>query len=76
MPRAFDSDEPPQWLSFTENVECPACGEIFEGLFYDYTASQSFQDIQDPPQGKHQCPWCEHRWASEMTGWTMFGEAG
>lgn len=76
LPRDFDSDTPVDVISFVENVSCPGCGEPFEGNFYDYSQSQSFQDIVDPPRGEHQCPECGHLWASEMTGWTFFSEAG
>lgn len=76
MPRAFDSDDLPPMLSFTENVTCDVCGEIFEGLFLDYSASQSVEDLVDPPEGDHECPDCGHRWTSFMTGWMFFTEAG
>lgn len=76
MPRFFDSDRPPGRLEFTENVECPSCGDIFEGLFYDYTASLSLQDMAEPPVGKHQCPTCLHEFLSEFSGWTFYTEAG
>lgn len=79
MPRAFDSDEVARshdqvMLRFTENVECEQCGTVFEGIFHD--DSMSVEDIVDPPLGEHTCPECGHHWASEMTGWTFFTEAG
>lgn len=76
MPRAFDSDDEPARLSFTENVTCPACEETFEGFFIDYTQSLTVQDIAEPPRGDHLCGWCGFSWESEMTGWTFFSEAG
>jgi uncharacterized protein (UPF0212 family) len=76
LPRAFDSDEPGQDLSFTENVECPGCGEIFEGEFTDHTKSLTVQDMVEPPSGTHQCPACRKSFGSVMTGWMFYGEAG
>ncbi len=76
MPRAFDSDEPPAQLSFTENVTCKHCNEVFEGTFYDYTQSQSVEDMTEAPAGWHQCPACRFSWVSEMTGWMFYTEAG
>jgi predicted RNA-binding Zn-ribbon protein involved in translation (DUF1610 family) len=78
-PRAFDSDEVardehPGLLRFTENVDCPQCGQVFEGQFHD--PSLTVQDITDPPAGRHECPNCGHRFTSELTGWTMYNEAG
>jgi hypothetical protein len=76
MPRAFDSDDLPSTLSFTENVSCPVCDEIFESLFVDYTQSQCVEDLTEPPGGNHECPTCGYRWSSDMTGWMFFTEAG
>lgn len=76
MPRSFDSDSAPAELRFTENVTCPACGEIFEGSFVDYTESQSVEDMTEPPVGEHECPRCGHGFRSELTGWMFFTEAG
>lgn len=76
MPRAFDSDDSDPVLGFTENVECPRCGEIFEGDFLDQTQSLSVQDMVQPPTGVQQCSDCGHWFDATMTGWTMFGEAG
>lgn len=76
MPRAFDSDENPTALRFTENVDCPRCGEIFEGDFVDRTRSLSVQDIREQPQGGHICPACDFSFVSWMTGWMFYGEAG
>lgn len=76
VPRQFDSDDPRAVLTFTENVECPSCGEIFEGLFQDRSRSLSVQDMVDAPEGDHQCPWCEFEFSSAMTGWMFYGEAG
>lgn len=76
MPRAFDSDSDAPVLRFCENVTCPACGEIFEGEFLDHTQSLSVQDMVEPPRGDHQCPYCEGRFCSALTGWMLFGEAG
>ena len=82
MPRAFDSDEVAHgdqaageyMLRFTENVDCPACGAVSEGVFHD--DSDSVEDIDTAPVGEHTCPACGHHWASELTGWTFFSEAG
>ncbi len=81
MPRDFDSDalagEPDRAamaLRFTENVDCPQCALVFEGVFHD--DSDSVQDMTDPPVGEHVCPGCGHAFATEMTGWTFFSEAG
>lgn len=76
MPRAFDSDSAPEILRFTENVDCPRCGEIFEGEFLDHTRSLSVQDMQEPPFGDHECPECGFAWQAQMTGWMFYGEAG
>jgi uncharacterized protein (UPF0212 family) len=76
LPRAFDSDADPQVLRFTENVECPGCGEVFEGEFCDHTASLTVQDMVDAPTGEHECPVCGLCFASAMTGWLFYGEAG
>lgn len=76
MPRFFDSDDPHARLEFTENVECPSCGELFEGLFYDYTESLSVQDMTEAPRGEHQCPACGFFFISEFSGWTFYTEAG
>lgn len=76
MPRSFDSDDREAVLRFSENVECPRCGEIFEGEFLDQSSSLSVQDMVDPPTGRHCCPSCGGSWDSEMTGWMFFGEAG
>jgi uncharacterized protein (UPF0212 family) len=76
MPRAFDSDSAPEILRFFENVDCPGCGEIFEGEFLDHTQSLSVQDMQDPPVGEHDCPECGFTWQAELTGWMFYGEAG
>jgi len=78
MPRDFDSDElardPALMLRFTENVDCPACGQVCEGVFHD--DSDSVQDIVEAPVGEQHCPACGHRWPAAMTGWSMFSEAG
>lgn len=74
MPRSFDSDDSDPLLCFTENVECPRCGEIFEGQFLDRTASLSVQDMVEPPTGTHQCPACGQWFDSSLTGWTMFSD--
>lgn len=76
MPRSFDSDDRWPVLSFTENVTCPICGEIFEGLFFDRTMSLSVQDMIEAPQGDHECPWCESTFSTDMSGWMFYGEAG
>lgn len=76
MPRSFDSDRNPQDLLFVENVECPLCGEIFEGEFLDHTQSLSVQDMVVAPFGDHQCPACDSKFISTMTGWMLYGEAG
>lgn len=76
MPRGFDSDDPAAVLLFSENVECPSCAEIFEGLFYDPHASLSVQDMTDPPLGRHECPSCATVWISRATGWSFYSEAG
>lgn len=76
MPRGFDSDLNPEDLVFTENVECPRCGEIFEGQFVDQTASLSVQDMAVAPFGDHQCPECGRQFITTLSGWIMFGEAG
>lgn len=76
MPRAFDSDEPSGIPRFTENVTCPRCGEIFESWFHDDSSSLSVQDMTDPSTGVHDCPSCNHTWASQATGWSFFSEAG
>lgn len=76
MPRAFDSDDLPPVLSFTENVTCDRCGEIFEGQFFDYTESPSVEDLAEPPEGDHECPECGHRFSSALTGWMFYTEAG
>lgn len=77
-PRAFDSDDVARGLQvglrFTENVDCPQCDTVFEGEFHD--DSMTVHDITDPPTGEHTCPACQHRFPTEMTGWTYFGEAG
>lgn len=76
MPRDFDSDDHEASLEFTENVECPQCGCIFEGRFFDFQQSLSVQDMTEPPMGAHECPECEWEWGSEMTGWMLYSEAG
>ena len=77
-PRSFDSDEVARAdrapLRFTELVDCPECGKTTEGVFLDF--SMSVEDIVDPPIGTHLCPGCDWVWASEMTGWTFYSEAG
>ncbi len=76
MPRAFDSDLDPENLVFTENVECPRCGEIFEGRFVDQTGSLSVQDMVVAPFGDHECPECGRSFITTLSGWMLFGEAG
>lgn len=76
MARSFDSDHLPSQLSFTENVSCLRCGETFEGYFFDYTQSLTVEDLTEPPRGNQVCPWCEHHFDAEMTGWMLFSEAG
>ncbi len=77
MPRQFDSDavaRGQQMLRFTENVDCPQCELVFEGVFHD--DSDTVEDIVDPPVGEHTCPGCGHHFATALTGWTFFSEAG
>lgn len=78
MPRSFDSDDVARALHpvlrFSENVECRVCETVFEGEFVD--DSMTVEDIVAPPIGTHRCPACGHEWISELTGWTLFGEAG
>ena len=77
MPRQFDSDavaRGEEGLRFTENLDCPQCALMFEGVFVD--DSISVEDIVDPPRAAHTCPGCGHQWTAEMTGWTFFSEAG
>jgi uncharacterized protein (UPF0212 family) len=76
MPRSFDSDDSDAVLQFTENVDCPVCGERFEGIFYDQSGSLSVQDMTDPPTGRHECPRCGAMFVSDATGWSFFSEAG
>lgn len=76
MARIFDSDDPEPVLRFSERIECPSCGEEFEGLFVDRTRSHSVQDMSEPPVGDHVCPWCGHGFSSEFGGWLFFSEAG
>lgn len=76
MPRSFDSDDPDPTLEFTENVDCPSCGEIFEGTFHDLSGSLSVQDMVDPPVGSHDCPLCRRQFTSLGTGWSFYSEAG
>jgi hypothetical protein len=76
MARLFDSDSAPRWLTFSENVTCPRCEEIFDGLFVDHTESHSVEDLTDPPVGEHVCPECGLAFSTEMTGWMFFTEAG
>lgn len=77
MPRSFDSaDGDGLVLRFTENVDCPACGTTFEGVFHDQDQSITVEDMTEPPVGEHECPACGHRWASAATGWAFFSEAG
>lgn len=76
MPRSFDSSESPAILTFTENVQCPHCGEIFEGQFLDQAASLSVQDMVEPPSGVQQCPECGYWFDAVMSGWMLYGEAG
>lgn len=78
MPRAFDSDaqhHPDAGpLAYTENVDCPACGATFDGLF---TAGPgTVDDLDTPPEGAHSCPGCGHRFTTTLTGWTHTTEAG
>lgn len=79
MARLFDSDDiaraaTPQPLYFTEFVDCPRCDTVVDGIFTD--DSITVEDIVDPPTGSHACPTCGHAWTSDMTGWTLFTEAG
>lgn len=76
MPRAFDSDRDPEALVFTENVDCPVCGEVFEGQFEDRTRSLSVEDMVDTPIGDHQCPECGQEFSSLLSGWMFYSEAG
>lgn len=76
MPRRFDSDDRDPVLVFTENVDCPRCGELFEGTFYDQSRSLTVQDMVDPPVGEHECPGCGCRFTSSATGWSFYSEAG
>ena len=76
MPRVFDSDGEHRDLRFTENVECPGCGEVFEGEFLDHTKSLTVQDMVDAPTGTHECPVCRKSFGTAMTGWMFYGEAG
>lgn len=76
MPRSFDSDGWPTDLVFTENVDCPFCGEVFEGQFADHTKSLSFEDMVVAPLGDHECPECGRVFATTMSGWMFYGEAG
>ncbi len=76
MPRGFDSDDRGAAPTFVENVDCPECGTVFEGLFRDFEGSMSVEDMTDPPIGFHVCPHCQRAWKSEATGWSFFSEAG
>jgi uncharacterized protein (UPF0212 family) len=76
MPRHFDSDDRTPQLIFDENVECPACREIFEGQYFDHTQSLSVEDMVEAPKGDHECPYCEHKFSSVMSGWMFYSEAG
>lgn len=76
MTRLFDSDCPPAVLTFAENVECPDCGEIFEGFFIDHTQSLTVEDLTEAPEGRHLCPECDAIFFSTLTGWMFFSEAG
>jgi uncharacterized protein (UPF0212 family) len=76
MARSFDSDDHPLVLHFTENLDCPRCGETFEAFFVDRSGSLSVQDLVEAPVGEHVCPWCEHMFTSEFSGWMFYSEAG
>ncbi len=78
-PREFDSDAVARGemaLRFVENVDCPSCGYTFEGVFHDTGGAHTVDDMTGPPLGEHTCPACGFRFATEATGWSMFGEAG
>ena len=78
MPRAYDTDEQrkaevPAGLVFTEIVDCPLCGEAFDGVFTD--PAMDAEDMAEPPRTEQCCPGCGHRWIAELTGWTNYGDA-
>ena len=79
MARDFDSDdieraEDIQELRFAENVECPECGTLFEGEWYE--PAMSVHDIVEAPEARHRCPLCALEFTTALTGWTMYTEAG
>ncbi len=59
---------------FVENVDCPACGQTFEGFFGD--ASPTVEDMVDAPVGQHTCPACGTGFVTVFTGWQFFSEPG
>lgn len=61
-------------LVFTENVDCPSCGEMFLGTFTD--DSMDVEDMAEPPSSSQECPGCGHRWVALATGWFNYGDAG
>ncbi len=73
MPRNFDSADRGR-VVFVENVDCPACGLTFEGVFV--TTEAEVEDVVAAPEALQTCPGCGLAFASQLTGWHMHQEAG
>lgn len=56
------------------NVECEACGEVYEGTWKD--DSLSVQDMAEPPEAEQTCPSCGQVQLEVYPGWCWNSEAG
>lgn len=55
-------------------VDCAGCGETFPGRWVE--ASDTVQDMDEPPRQDQACPGCGHVQAETWPGWTFRSEAG
>lgn len=76
MAKHTDSDEQARGdglLHFSTLLDCPGCGETFEGHWTD--PSLTIEDMTDPPVAEQECAACGHKFTEEYPGWMFRSEA-
>lgn len=72
-----DSDEQRRkgtMLVLNGNVDCPACGCVYDGTWTD--SSLSLEDMAEPPVAVQACPQCGTQTVETWPGWVFRSEAG
>jgi uncharacterized C2H2 Zn-finger protein len=79
VPKLNDTDDElhqDKVLRFSENVDCPKCGTLFEGNWIaDVIDVEQIAGVEDFV-GDQTCPKCGHVFHEDYTGWHNYSDAG